>query len=360
MPKGTFDDTLKSAPEVEPFAYLEVKNQGQLARLFIPRDEGTWEWVHTLRAPILDINNLPVIEVKKRKDNTTYTAFVDDFVAQRICLGDPDVLKERGLDPDHCPMCKAAADGLKGAMPERRFALVVVRYATQGEGQLRNPPSADVLIWKLSQKMYNALQGQRADIRELREMEQDAPCEWNMADIVIECTSPEFHRTEFRAPKRSGYHTHAPIKAYIDALLADPANLPTDDQLRLACARPGVYAYMKADAEKAMKRWARADRLGLDPSKWPEVSDTALSGGEDAADLDDRLDSLMDNAPADDGHGGDDPMTEFMDSGQKAAAVAKHQEAPGPAGPVAESRVPAAVGAPAKAQSFGDIWPDED
>lgn len=347
MPRGAVEDDLRSGDQIEPFKYLQLNTTGQLARFYLPvsRPDITtwwWEWVHTLRVPIIDVNGQPVVETKtSKRDQSSYFAFVRAFLAQRICLGDPDVLKERKVDPDRCPMCAAARDGLNGAAPERRFAYLVVRYGLQGGDSvnLRRPLMAEVMLWKLSQSMYDDLQKQKNEIRNLLGLDGDADVSLDMADMVIQCTSGEFYRTEHRAPWRLATGMHESIAKYVDELLSDPANLPTDEQFQLACARTGVYDFMAADAKKAMGLWAQAERFGPDPAKWPEVPQ--MPAGADAKDVDAQLNSLLqDDAPPPD-TAPDDPWGDDSSGAEQ---------------------VPVTVGASANgtapAANFGDVWDD--
>lgn len=348
MPRGAVEDDLRSTGSIEPFKYLQLNTTGQLARFYLPvRREGIttwwWEWTHTLRVPIIDVNGQPVVETKtSKKDQSSYFAFVKAFLAQRICLGDPEVLRERRVDPDRCPMCAAARDGLQGAAPERRFSYLVVRYGLQGGDSvnLRKPLMAETMLWKLSQSMYDDLQRQKDEIRNLLGLDGDAAVSLDMADMVIQCTSGEFYRTEHKAPRRLAIDMHADIARYVDELLSDPANLPTDEQFQLACARTGVYDFMAADAKKAMGLWAQAERFGPDPAKWPAVAE--MPAGADAADVDAKLNSLLqDDAPPPD-TAPDDPWEE-----------------PGPA--AGAERVPVTAGAPpAPAANFDDVWGDDE
>lgn len=345
MPRGAVEDDLRSTGSIDPFKYLQLNTTGQLSRFYLPVNrEGIttwwWEWVHTLRVPIIDINGQPVVETKtSKRDGSSYFAFKRDFLAQRICLGDPAVLAERKVDPDRCPMCAAARDGLFGAAPERRFAYLVVRYGLQGgdSTNLRKPLMAETLIWKLSQSMYDDLQRQKDEIRNLLGLDGDADVSLDMADMVIQCTSGEFFRTEHKAPRRLATEMHADIAKYVDELLADPANLPTDEQFQLACARTGVYDFMAADAKKALGLWAQAERFGPDPAKWPAVAE--MPQGADAADVDAKLDSLLQNDAPPPDTAPDDPWADM---------------------PSESEQVPVTSGAPTPpAANFGDVWGDE-
>jgi len=328
MPRAQLDETLKSAGTVDQFESLKLTT-GEWARLLIVDDENAWwEWVHALRAPVLDDSDMPVIIDKQRKDGSTYPDYSTRFVGQRLCLGDPAVVEDKGMDPERCPACAAAQRGVKGMSPERRFAVPVIRYKTRdntkkggGPVDIVDPPQAEILVWKLSQRMFNSLMDSKGEIRELLEIPAEQKFPLRAADIVVFCEDGGFQRVVFKAPKRPAYRQNADMAALIKALWGNEDNRPTDAQLKAACGRGGVSGedreYMVIDVETAEHAWRQAERYGKDGTRRPDTDDGPASGG-DGKPLDQQLDDLLGDDPLAEHPGG---LEEFAPRGDKAAAA---------------------------------------
>lgn len=321
MPRQQLNETLKSAGTVDQFESLKLTT-GEYARLLIVDDEGYWEWVHSMRAPVLDDNEMPIIIDKQRKDGSTYPDYSTRFVGQRICLGDPGIVEDKGMDADRCPACAAAQRGVKGMSPERRFAVSVIKYKTRdntkksgGPVDIVDPPQAEILVWKLSQKMFNNLMDCKNEIRELLEIPAEQKFSLRAADIVVYCEDGGFQRVVFKAPKRPAYRADAAMGALIKALWGNGDNRPTDAQLKAACGRGGDREYMLVDVEAAEHGWRQAERYGKDGTRRPDTGDAPVSGGEDKP-LDQQLDDLLGDDPLA-GHPGG--LEEFAPKGDKAA-----------------------------------------
>ncbi|MGA9606980.1 MAG: hypothetical protein WBR21_08150, partial [Rouxiella badensis] len=106
------------------FEKLRFTDTGEVARFMIAAHENkhlNQEWVHTIRAPVLE-HGIPVMVDKKRKDGSVFGQdYSTRFVGKRLCLGDPDVLEDKGMDPNMCPACAAAKRGVRDMRPERRY-----------------------------------------------------------------------------------------------------------------------------------------------------------------------------------------------------------------------------------------------
>lgn len=384
MPRAALNETLKSSGTVDQFESLKLTT-GEYARLLIVDDEGYWEWVHSMRAPVLDDAEMPVIIDKQRKDGSTYPDYSTRFVGQRICLGDPGIVEDKGMDPDRCPACAAAQRGVKGMTPERRFALSVIRYKTRdntkrsggGPVDVVDPPQAEILVWKLSQRMFNMLMDCKNEIRELLEIPADQPFSLRAADVVVYCEDGGFQRVVFKAPKRPAYRQDAALAALVKALWGNEDNRPTDAQLKAACGRVGDREYMLVDVEATEHGWRQAERYGKDGTRRPDTGDAPVSGGGSDKPLDQQLDDLLGDDDLSKHPGG---LEEFAPRDGKAAAPAEadifgesdpavgatRQPAAAPADdPLADDapagREPVTAGASngkAKVQSFGDILAD--
>ena len=390
MPRAQLNETLKSSGLVDQFESLKLTT-GEFARLLIvDEDEAWWEWVHSMRAPVLDDADMPVIIDKPRKDGTTYSDYSTRFVGQRICLGDPSIVEDKGMDPDRCPACAAAHRGVKGMSPERRFAVPVIKYKTRdnskkggGPVDIVDPPQAEILVWKLTQKMFNALMDCKGEIRELLNIPADQGFNLRTADIVLYCEDGGFQRVIFKAPKRPAYRADQEMGRLIAALWKNVDNRPTEAQLRAACGRVGDREYMLQDVEATEYGWRQAERYGKDGTRRPDAGEAPASGNGDKP-LDQQLDDLLGDDPLK-GHPGG--LEEFAprESGQEAAAAgdifgeadpaAAAAQEPAPAAPAqdllgddpladtAPAKVPAAAGAAngngsGNVQSFKDILAD--
>jgi hypothetical protein len=323
MPRAALDESLKATSTVDQFESLKLTT-GEYARLLIVDDEGYWEWVHSMRAPVLDDDEKPIIIDKSRKDGSTRPDYSTRFVGQRICLGDPGIVEDKGMDPDRCPACAAAQRGVKGMSPERRFAVSIIRYKTRdnskkggGPVDVVDPAQAEILVWKLSQKMFNNLMDCKNEIRELLEIPSDQKFQLRAADIVVYCEDGGFQRVVFKAPKRPAYRQDAAMAALIKALWGNEDNRPTDAQLKAACGRVGDREYMLVDVEATEHGWRQAERYGKDGTRRPDTDEAPVSSGEDKP-LDQQLDDLLGDDSLANHPGG---LEEFAPGGDKAASA---------------------------------------
>ena len=297
MPRGTFGDQYKGGGQVDQFDSLKF-DTGDYGRVLIPYDDGWWEYVHSMRAPELDGDDLPVIINKPLKAGGTRPDYSMRFVGQRICMGDPAVIEDKGSDPARCPACAAAQRGVPGMMPERRFALPVIKYNVVSKKspdvKLQNPPGATILVWKLSQKMYDSLIGYKSEMRAVLGLPDDydlTTLRLNACDVVLWCESGDFQRVLFKTPRKPA-HAHPAVAAVIRALWGDEANRPTDAQLKAACGRDNLDSeartYMAIDAATVEENWRKAERAGKDPARHDPTGNGAMGGQQDlAAGLDD-------------------------------------------------------------------------
>lgn len=333
MPKGSITDEFVSNAEVPPFDKLKL-DEGEKARLAIPDLTLLWiEWVHTMRAPVLDEAGNPIPTQTAGKGGKVRAGWATDFVGAFKCFGRDEVLRRDRIDPERCPGCRAAAAGVRDMEPERRFALPVIRYDTMNKGttQLRTPPGAKILIWTLTQKMYDKLMDQRPGIRELLEIPEGEEVTLKQADIVVLCESKDFQRLTFQAPMRPAWK-HSAVSPVIRALWGNVANRPTDDQLMVAVVKPKELRWAEADVEDHTARWAAADRargIGVTP-------DVATNGGAVSGEaLDSGLDALLEDTSATDpfaGNGQAAPPPEAPEDPFAGSATAEPAADPGPGG----------------------------
>jgi hypothetical protein len=389
MPRASLTESYRTGQQVDQFASLTLKT-GEFARLLIPgnRDDVWYEWVHAFRAPYFDDETgKPAMEQKKRKDGSVYKeVYATSFVGGQICLGDPSVIEGsgNGLDPARCPACASAAKGTRGMAPDRRWAVPVIRYkcVSRGSTELQTPPTAEILVWSMTQKQFNSLLDVRPEIRNLFDLPPDQDFEWRIADVVVWCEDENFKRHLFKSPLRPAYGKNAPQGGKVAELVRDlwgtVANRPTDAQLRAACGREPDREFMTTDVETVEAAWRKVDRYEAGDQVVDPIGSGPVSGN-DAKSLDEDLTGLLEDHP-----GGlaefaakpaavDDPFAEDAAPAPAAASVddpfaeAPAQAATGQPGAQQDAAdpfgdpVPAAAGASPKAtQSFEDLMKIED
>jgi hypothetical protein len=206
--------------------------------------------------------------------------------------------------------------------PERRFAVPVIRYKTRdnskksgGPVDIVSPPQAEILVWKLSQRMFNSLMDCKGEIRELLDLPADQKFNLRAADIVLFCEDGGFQRVVFKAPKRPAYRADQNMASLVRAMWGEVDNRPTDVQLKAACGRVGDREYMLTDVDATEHGWRQAERYGKDGTRRPDTGDAPVSGGSDKP-LDEQLDDLLGDDPLKDHPGG---LEEFAPRGGAAA-----------------------------------------
>lgn len=154
MAKMSFSSENKSASS-EQFPRLKLV-QDETARIHIYEapDVG---YVHNLRMPTL-VNGMPKYKSGPKGEEMEF-----DFVGNPICLGKPDILQDRGMDPKNCPACKAAETNPdQFQRPKRRFAMHVFQYATNGTSKPTKSFQGSVKIWAFTDQKFNEI----ADLRD--------------------------------------------------------------------------------------------------------------------------------------------------------------------------------------------------
>lgn len=155
MAKMSFSSDNKAAAQ-DNFPKLKL-DQDESARIAI-FEEPEVEFVHNLRTPKI-VNG--EVQYTTSKDGQRAMDFA--FVSNPICLGDFNVLQERGIDPKNCPLCKAVQDAPDMfAQPKRRFAMHVFQYTTNGTSKPTKAFQGSVKIWAFTDQKF----GEIADLRD--------------------------------------------------------------------------------------------------------------------------------------------------------------------------------------------------
>jgi hypothetical protein len=159
MPKMTFSDDNRSKSS---FDYPKFSlDSNERARVSAIEGAPEFQFVHTMRAPQI-VNGRPVMETQtfKNKDGSEDKKEVmkTDFVGQHICIGDINVLSEKGADVTGCPVCKASKESDAVEAPRRRFAMHIIRYkTTAGTFNIQDPFNVDLAVWSFADKVFNVL-----------------------------------------------------------------------------------------------------------------------------------------------------------------------------------------------------------
>jgi hypothetical protein len=288
---------LVAGADVELFDKLKFEIDEEQARLCIPSDDPQardimWvEWVHTMRGPELDEDGRPIATMIKGKKGSR-PGWLMSFVGQRCCLGRDDVLRKQRIDPEMCPACAVAQAGTPDMEPARRFALPVIRYDTAGKktSTLRNPPGARIYVWALTQKYYNQLVSTREQAADLLQVPVESLVMRNY-DVVVLCEDAGFQRLSFKSAMRPAWE-HPAVAPVISTLWGDPANRPSDEQLRAALGRDADAKWLRIDAEDVQDRWRRTETA----ASGTPAGNGQVTGG---ADLADGIDAILgDPGPA--------------------------------------------------------------
>jgi hypothetical protein len=170
MARMSFSSNNRGA-EIEQFPKLSLANKESARVVVIHEPESAF--VHNLRAPKL-ING----EVQYKGEEMDF-----DFVGNPICLGDENIVQERGLDVKNCPACKAYQDfgADQFSLPKRRYATHVFQYQTNGTTKAPNNGEGTVKIWAFAPQKFNEL----IDIYETANDESDNPVGPQDLDLLL-------------------------------------------------------------------------------------------------------------------------------------------------------------------------------
>jgi len=156
--KVPFGQEWKNPNSVFDFPKLKLEKD-EKARIVIIDEQPECEYVHTLRKVITDERGKPLMEEKKRKDDSTYEVPQTEFKGQYICLGEMETLLNKNIDPDNCPACKAATENSGAvARPEPRFVLNVLKYnLKKGTTTVNTPFQVTLHAWVFTLNRFNTL-----------------------------------------------------------------------------------------------------------------------------------------------------------------------------------------------------------
>lgn len=269
MPKVPFDDTNKKQGSTFPKLKLDT---GERARIAVFTDPEA-AYVHTLRAPKL-VNGKPVMETKTRRDKTTYQDYVMDFIGNPLCLGDFDILEDRGVDATNCPACKSSKESDAILPPKRRFAMPVIRYVNlkNGSFELATPFAVKIEVWAFTDERFNKvveIKNEWSDTGGL------AGHDLNLGP----CSDKNFQKYDINPSNRAEWQLDQARKQ----MVKDAIESQVPDDLLEACGRSIAKKYVEEDVERVLSRWRQVN--GESPTSDPlkAVEASSMKDSFDAA-----------------------------------------------------------------------------
>jgi hypothetical protein len=272
VPKLSFSSENKAAGQ-ETFPKLRL-DQEESARVNI-YEAPTYGYVHNIRAPKL-INGQPQFKTVKTKDGEREEMDFD-FIGNPICLGDLNVLGDRGMDPKNCPACKAAQeDPDMFAPPKRRFAMHVFQYTTNGTSKPTKNFQGSVKVWAFTDQKY----------AEIVDLAEEAPGgEIGNIDIILgPCENKLFQKYKMISSTQvKKDESEASQKAFEEITSENQAK-----DLENFLGRPvKKREYLEDDLDKVRTRWRIVNGQSNETNSDNQV------GAE--RNLDAGLDKLLDN-----------------------------------------------------------------
>lgn len=272
---GRVEFTSENKKSTNNFDFPKLKlTQGEKARIVVGLESPVMEYVHTLRKPQI-VNGVPQMETAKRKNGDEYQAHKKDFIGTPLCEGREEVLADKGLDKQQCPMCALAAENSDYTdAPKRRYAMHVMRYRTKGNtDQVATPFSVELIVWAFTDKVFNKLTDIRNDIEggDLRKH-----------DIVLgPCTNPGFQQFDITPSLKRAEWMADKERGKIFAETWKENQIP---DLTIAIGNKKKEEWIKQDIEAIREAWAEVH---------------AYENGESSTDLETDLSSLLDKNETD-------------------------------------------------------------
>jgi len=165
------------------------------ARIIILEDPVT-VWQHRLQMPKIINGTVQKVE-KERRNGGTYSDYDWEFISAPRCMGKEDILSSDAADPENCPMCREAQNGLLQA-PKRRHAMTIVQYGTKKNGDVIQPFSASVKAWVFADSRFEQILAIAEGLKEGASL--------STRDLVLgPCSDPVFQKFDVTAQERCAY-----------------------------------------------------------------------------------------------------------------------------------------------------------
>jgi hypothetical protein len=251
MPRISFTQEVGPSKSASSFPKLKL-GMGETARV-VCLEEPVMAYVHTLEKPQIR-NGVAVMETKKRKDGQEYTKNAMKYVSSFLCLGDADVMAERGVDPDNCPACKASTRSDEVKAPKPKYAMNVLRYATRGnQGELASQFNVSVEAWVFSNQQYSQLRKLALEGWKLQEH-----------DLILgPCQDETYQRFEIVLSQQAHWMASEDNKKR--SLATFKENKASDDELETLCARKVERKYIEQDLEQVHDAWLQLNGVAAGP-----------------------------------------------------------------------------------------------
>jgi hypothetical protein len=256
--------TQANLPSTGPDRFPKFKLETNEVSIFNILQEPWSEYVHEHKAIRIE-NGVAKKRTITRKDKSTYEDFEYDFLGRPICLGLSDAIKQSGSDPANCPSCAA------GNQPTLRYAVPVLKYSMAG-GAPRVPFGGDVQLWGFTPNMF----------KELYNLSQGVPGQdLTKTDLRMVCEDGTWQRNKLylNNPAEGPFCLRPENVEQARALLSQPGNLPTEEQLIDACGRKRSREQMEMDLAQIRQKKEQADRAGSQPGSLSANLDSLLPQG---------------------------------------------------------------------------------
>lgn len=251
MPRITFTAEVGPAKSGSAFPKLKLAD-GETARI-VCLEEPVMAYVHTLEKPQIR-NGQAVMEEKKRKDGSSYTKNAMKYVSSFLCLGDDDVMSERGVDPDNCPACKASTRSDEVKAPKPKYAMNILRYTTKpGSPEPASPFNVQVEAWVFSNQQFSQIRKLALEGWKLQEH-----------DLVLgPCQDETYQRFEIVLSQRAAWMESDDNKKR--SLTTFKENKASAEDLEVLCARRVERKYIEQDLEQVHEAWLQLSGVPTGP-----------------------------------------------------------------------------------------------
>lgn len=232
-------------------------DRGERARVLLIEREPEFAFTHTLKMPSLGPDGRPVMVQVTGRDGESREEMDMEFKGRHLCLGALDVVQTKGLDPDNCPECREAFDG-GGAIPvpERRFALNIVRYSCRpGTFEVNDVFQVSVLAWTFNDKVFGKLVDKKGEWGDLL-----------LHDLLLgPCESKQYQKFDIEVAREAAWLSDA-VKGengqmqlgQRGQLVQQAYNAQKSKDLTGIIGRKVTKEQMEEDLAVVLRRWRQA------------------------------------------------------------------------------------------------------
>lgn len=308
--------------------------KGERARVIALESEPLFEYVHTLRQPVMENGKVVMEEVTQYNKKVVRPKY--EFVGRHICIGDYEAIKATGVDVKGCPVCRTSKETDAVQPPERRFAMHIARYQTKpGSFEVSEPFAVQIQAWAFGDKIWNTI--------------VDLATEWGdlkKHDLMLgPCESKQYQRFDISAASKAEWLASDERKQVV--AISYKENQSKD--LSVFCGRKIGRELIEEDLDKVL----RQNRLAF--GRGPAEDTTAATGDVDVSDLL-GTSASEESSTEDDGLG--DLLGERVPQGTAPDKQAETQ--PGPVDPEGDKQAESQPGAPDQKPDAGQEYDLDD